>query len=124
MRGYVDRLMCDLEAENTNIVIDLKSGSRTPETPIQLATYSVQLEPLINAPCTWGAFYDARKGVMHDPIPLEEWTEEKLGYIYGTLDRAIEAGIFLPNITNMCKGCGVRKFCVYQGGREDFDLAA
>lgn len=116
MRGYVDRLFAD--QADTLMVVDLKTGSRTPASPMQLALYSVQLEIERGIRVTWGAWYDARKGALSEPIDLSRFTEQKLGRVYRGLDRGIENGIFLPNIDNHCKACGVRSACIYQGGIE------
>lgn len=124
LRGYIDRLLRS-KVDRRLVVTDLKSGSRTPASPMQLATYSVQAEPLMGGEqILWGAWYDARKGFLGEPINLSKWTEGLLGKVYGDLDRAIGSGVFLPNIDDHCKGCGVAKFCVYNGGREEYDLAA
>lgn len=117
MKGYIDRVLRDRESGQL-AVTDLKTGSRTPASPMQLALYSVQLEELVQEPVVWGAWYDARKGQMSQPIDLSLWTKGKLGAVYNNLDRAITAGIFIPNIDTHCSGCSVRDLCVYQGGRE------
>lgn len=123
MKGWVDRLLRS-KLDGRLVVVDLKSGSRTPTSPMQLATYSIQLEELLSEPVLWGAWYNARAGALDEPINLSRWTAQLLGTVYSDLDRGIEQKIFLPNIDTHCKGCGVRDFCVFQGGREDLDLAA
>lgn len=120
MKGYIDRVLRDRESGQL-VVVDIKTGSRMPSSPMQLALYSVQVEELIAEPALWGAWYDARKGTLGEPIDLSVWTEGLLGHVYSNLDRAITAGIFLPNIDSHCTGCGVAKFCVYQGGREPIE---
>lgn len=117
MRGYVDRLMEDTSTGEL-LLMDLKSGSRTPVSPMQLALYSVQLEPRVGRPIVWGAYFDARKGTLTDPISLTNFTEHKLGIAYQNLDRAVTAGIFLPTIDSHCKACGVRSACIWTGGTE------
>lgn len=114
MRGYVDRVMVD--ASGNHIVIDLKSGSRTPVSLMQLALYSVQLEALMGVPVSWGAYYDARKGTLGEPADLTRFTPQNLGAVYKNLDRAVDSGIFLPRIDSHCNACSVRRACVYQGG--------
>lgn len=116
MVGYVDRLFRD--QNDAHLVVDLKTGPRTPASPMQLALYSVQLEAQLGVPVTWGAWYDARKGTLSDPIDLSTFTEQKLGRVYRGLDRGISQGVFLPNIDSHCRACGVRSACVYQGGIE------
>lgn len=117
MIGYIDRLMVDRKSGDL-MVVDLKTGSRTPASPLQLATYSVQIERVVKRPVVWGAFFDARKGVLTDPIDLSTFTADNLGVIYSALDRTVTAGNFLPRIDSHCKACGVREFCVFQGGTE------
>lgn len=117
MKGYVDRVLRSKE-DGRLVVADLKTGTRTPASPMQLATYSIQLEKLMGEPVLWGAWYEARKGTLSVPIDLSNWTEQRLGKVYNDLDRGIEAGVFLPHIDTHCVSCGVRQFCIYQGGNE------
>lgn len=119
MKGYVDRLLRS-KLDGRLVVVDLKSGSRTPDSPGQLATYAIQLEEQVGEPVLWGAWYNARTGKLNEPQPLT-WSEGMLGNVYSMLDRAIEQGIFLPNVDSHCKGCGVAQFCNYFGGNENAD---
>lgn len=119
--GYVDRLFEDVRQENATaryLLVDLKSGSSTPAVPVQLGQYSVQLEEQLLWPIRWGAFYDARKGALGRPINLTAWGVENLGVAYDMLDRAVEQGIFVPNLGRHCFSCGVRSSCIFQGGSE------
>ena len=120
LRHYVDRLLRD---RNTNAlcVMDLKSGSRMPSTPLQLATYSVLLEQMLGEPVLWGAFYDARRGYLTEPMDLSRFTPANLGVLYDTLDEAATRGLYLPKLDTHCVKCGVREFCVWQGGVEPPD---
>lgn len=123
MKGYVDRLL-RAKDDGRLVVSDLKTGTRVPSSPMQLATYSVQLEELMGEPVLWGAFYMARSGTLTPPINLSTFTKDNLGAQYQMLDAGINAGIFLANIDDHCKFCGVRKFCIYQGGNENADSSA
>lgn len=114
--SYIDRVMVDRSGRY--FILDLKTGSRTPTSPLQLAKYSVEFEALHGVQCVYGAFFDARKGVLGDMIPLAHWNENKLGIIYDTLDRQVEQGLFLPVIDSHCKGCGHRQHCIFWGGTE------
>lgn len=117
MSSYADRVFQDQDTGEL-LLTDMKSGSRTPDTPMQLATYAIQIERIFRRPIVWGAFYDARKGLLSEPIDLTRFDQDNLGYVYRTLDRAAEEGIFLPNIGSHCKSCGLRDFCIWQGGTE------
>lgn len=115
--GYIDLVVIDADT-GVLLIIDKKSGSRTPVSPLQLAVYSEQLERELRRPVTWGAYYDARKGALGPPIDLSSFTQAKLARIYENLDRGIEQQIFLPRIDSHCKACGVRGACIFQGGVE------
>lgn len=117
MLGYVDRLFADASSGEL-LVVDLKTGSRTPQEPIQLATYALQLERLIKRPITWGAYYMAREGKLTDPIDLSGWDLDNLGLMYRNFGRGVDDAVFLPNLGSHCKACGVKDACIFQGGSE------
>lgn len=116
--GYIDRVFRDPTSGVLEIV-DMKSGSRTPDSDLQLGQYSVQAERLFHGEqISWGAYYDARKGVLGEPIDLTRYTPDNLGQMYRNLDRAVEQSLFIPNQSSMCKACSVRDACIFQGGIE------
>lgn len=118
MASWCDRVLEDTSSGEL-LLTDIKSGSRTPASPLQLATYAIQLERIFKRPIVWGAWYDARKGQLSEPIDLTRFDHNNLGLIYSSLDRAANEGIFLPRIDSHCKACGVKEFCVFQGGSEN-----
>lgn len=113
MLGYIDRVMED--EKGTLVILDLKTGARIPYSKMQLALYSVQLEQMLGRPVSWGMYYDARKGSYSEYYALTKYTAQNLGVVYSTLDRAIREGIFLPNVSDMCKSCAFREHCVFGG---------
>lgn len=115
--GYIDRVFQDVRTGVLEIV-DYKSGARMPADSGQLGQYSVQLEQQEGTPVTWGAFYNARKGQLDGPLNLAGYTEAGLGQQYQRLEASIEAREFEPNITALCKSCGVKQFCKFVGGKE------
>jgi len=92
--------------------IDYKTGSREPG-PEQLGLYSVLLERLFKKPVTWGAYYMTRKGTTTQMFDLSRFTADSLGYQFETVNRAIEAEIFIPHVTPMCGTCSVNRYCEF-----------
>lgn len=113
--GFIDRVFVDLRTL-VYLVGDYKSGKRKVTDPGQVGQYSVQLEQQYDLPVTWGAYYSAREGQMGTPLSLTRFTEHQLGEAYQQLEANIAAGHFPPNQTALCKSCGLRKFCPYEGG--------
>ena len=110
VKAFVDVVLED--PSEVLVPIDYKTGTREPG-PEQLGLYSVLLERLFKRPVTWGAYYMARKGGLTEMHDLSRFTEENLAYQFETLDRAIEAQIFIPHVTPMCSTCSVNRYCEF-----------
>jgi putative RecB family exonuclease len=114
--SYVDLVLRD--PSGIPVVWDLKSGTRVPDGVEQLGLYSVQLEPVLGEPITWGAYYMAREGTGTENKSLAHFTPENLGMIYDMLDKAIESEIFAPHIGMSCGYCGYHDSCIWWGNKE------
>lgn len=53
---------------------------------------------------------------VSNPISLQAWSREFMEARYAMARTGIMAGVFLPHVTNMCKGCGVNRYCAAYGG--------
>lgn len=118
--GYIDQIR--QYADGRIEAIDLKTGSSTPVTAVQLATYGFAVEKFMGVLPTSGAFVKAgrpptprsKKGkptadIRHD---LTGWTKDKLDRWFVDMDRSERAGIYLPNPGDHCaRTCGVAQFC-------------
>lgn len=114
VRGAIDSVW---EFPNGSLLVrDYKSGSRKPDSSAQLGLYGVALGQLFGIVPHWGDFYMARKAETVGLDDLTVWTEERLTRMYGDMDRAVRAGIFIPVIGSMCGKCSVRDYCVGVGG--------
>lgn len=115
VKMFPDRIMVDKYGQL--LVVDLKTGSKPIDSSLQLGVYKVGVEKLLGVPIDWGAFYMARKGQLDNPMPLAQWTEDRIGSLFAVFDRQEKAGEYLPNIGSHCKYmCSVKANCVYQGG--------
>lgn len=120
--GYVDQI---LESKDTGrlLVVDKKTGKRKPLFPLQLATYSVELEAIFAQPFGWGAYFMARDGKLTEPESLGRFSPALLAEMYGRMNAAEEQGLYIANLGQHCSGCLVRQWCPPAGGRE-FEEAA
>lgn len=109
MKGAIDRVMINPDGEM--VVVDLKAGSRVPESTMQLGVYSVAIEKIFEVKPILGSYFMARKAELTEPMSLLHYTEDVLGYFLGTAKKMIESEIFLPHVSNLCKACGVREYC-------------
>lgn len=111
--GFIDRVYLDREGDV--IIIDLKTGE-TPKSKLQLGTYKVGLERKYGLVATQGAYWMGKDGQLTPLADLTIYTAPYLDSLFAQAWAGIRAGVFLPNVTNMCNGCGVRDYCRAVGG--------
>ena len=114
VKGYIDRVMVNDDGEL--IVVDLKTGSHTPASALQLGIYALGMERHFGVRPILGAYYMARKGELTQPTSLLHYTPELVGKWFKQAKFAIENDVFLPHVTSMCSSCSVRQFCSAFGG--------
>lgn len=100
------------------LIVDLKAGSSAPKDTFQLGVYGwcalaagIARHPMQ----VRGAYYRARRGEMTAPLPvldLHPWPD--VVQRYRDHDLIERQGIYPPNVTNFCGGCGVRDLCPAQ----------
>ena len=93
------------------VVVDLKTGSRTPESDMQLGFYAAGLELMFGVRPHLGAYWMARKGGLTPLVDLDRYTPEFIGKMLDKFNLAVEHEIFLPHATSLCGSCGVRPLC-------------
>lgn len=98
------------------IIVDLKTGSRTPESDLQLGIYRYGLFRKYGVLADRGAYWMAREGQATEPIGLQRYTPELIEKWFRKFEQAKDAGIFLPHITFRCRACAMNKFCAAYGG--------
>jgi CRISPR/Cas system-associated exonuclease Cas4 (RecB family) len=98
------------------IIVDLKSGKRTPESDLQLGFYSAGLQVEWGVEVFGGAYWMAREGKMTEIQTLDHYTPALLGHYAQQMRRAIDNEIFLPKPSMRCRSCGVRDYCASNGG--------
>ncbi len=125
VRMYID-LILEMGAANPALVIvDLKSGSRKPDNPRQLAVYASGVEQKYGIRPRYGAYFMARgsgtgetKTYFQTPVPL--WLpQHSLGHLAGEfemLDRGVKNQVFPSHPGEQCRRCSVSYACMDAGG--------
>jgi hypothetical protein len=107
--GYIDQV---LEAPDGSLrVRDLKTGTKLPESAFQLGVYAEAVEQAFGVRPAYGDFFMCKNNAPTDAFDLSGYTTERLGRWFARLDRAINAGAFIPNPGDACRTCGVARFC-------------
>ena len=114
VKGYIDRVFANDAGEV--IVVDLKSGSRQPDSSLQLGVYSAGFRSVWGVTPSLGAYYMTRKGTITEPVSLLHYTDEVLGKWFSSAKRGIENEVFIPHVTGFCNSCSVAQYCVAVGG--------
>lgn len=99
-------------------VIDLKTGSREPDSNLQLGFYACGMEVTMDQRPSYGAYYMARTAKLTDIVELDTYTVSELTRELGQFNKAVENNIFLPRRGSHCISCGVRRACPAVGGEE------
>lgn len=118
VKGYVDAVMVNPPGEG--VLIDYKTGSRTPESTIQLGLYAASLERMGLPRPTLGAFYMTRKGEMTEPVSLDQFTVHFWDGMFSQFKQAVDSDIFIPNVSGHCRTCGVANACYAAGGTDAY----
>ena len=118
VKGFIDQVV-----ETASGVIyprDIKSGSRRPETPFQLAVYAVALGRLYGIECETGAFAmtkEAGAKIEHFE-PLHRWSEDMLSTMFHHFNVMELAGLYIPEPGAHCRTCPVVEYCRVMGDPE------
>lgn len=118
VKGIIDGCMVTPDGELG--ALDWKTGSRTPESSIQLGLYASALEVMGYPRPTFGAYFMTRKGVLTEPESLEKYTVHYFNEMFGMFRKAVEMEIFIPDVASHCRTCSVRNACFAVGGTDAY----
>jgi hypothetical protein len=111
--GFIDRIY--LTPENRILILDLKSG-QVPKSKIQLGVYKLGLMRQYGLEAELGTYWMAGDGELTSITDLTMYSASFIDSLFEQAWRGIRAGIFLPNVSAMCNGCGVKRYCRAVGG--------
>lgn len=109
VKAFVDRFMVTPAGEV--VVLDLKTGARKPDNPMQLGVYALLAEKVLGFRPSLGCYWMGRTGETTEPENLDRFTEDYLGRLTSGLDTARRVSLYLPNVSSFCKSCGVAYAC-------------
>jgi putative RecB family exonuclease len=114
-KGYIDRIFYD-EHLDTLTVVDLKTGTRKPETGLQLGIYRAAIAHRYGVEINQGAAFMNRRGMLADVWTLDRYTPEYVGRDFARLYAAIQAGYFNATLGRHCGLCDVSASCYANNG--------
>lgn len=122
--GFIDRGYTGLAGVT---LLDLKTGTM-PTGSLQLKTYDLGMKRNYGISADWGMFWTPGGGEgggkLSQAVDLKAWSDDRVEEMYASAMRGIKAGVFLPHVTAMCRGCTVRDFCWAVAGERAEELPA
>jgi hypothetical protein len=103
------------------VIVDYKTGSRTPFGMIQAGLYASGIERVFGIRPKWGAFFMTRQGALDDLIDLSHLTMEYYDYVFGAMNHSVLNGWFPPSVGDSCRMCSFQDKCPAMGS-QDFPL--
>lgn len=103
------------------VIVDYKTGSRTPFGAIQAGLYASGIERAYGIRPKWGAFFMTRKGELDELINLDHLTMDFYDYSFGAMNHSIQNGWFPPSVGDSCRMCSFTEQCPAMG-KSDFPL--
>ena len=119
VKFFIDAIYVDTSTGEL-IIVDYKTGSRKPESSMQLGLYATLVEKVHGIRPQLGGYFMTRKGELAAPDILDRWTEAFFKRFFADVQFGINENLYLPSVSSMCSGCSVNRYCAAYGG----DLAA
>lgn len=110
VKMHIDRVMVTPAGEL--VILDLKTGQRTPSSDLQLAFYAVGMELALGIRPQYGTYWMARTGATSPLVDLDFYTKEMIIDMVASFDRARRQHLFIPNLNN-CHMCDLTQHCMY-----------
>ena len=99
------------------VIVDYKTGSRTPFGMIQAGLYAAGIEKAYGIRPKWGAFFMTRQGSLDDLIDLSHLTVEYFDYVFGAMNHSVLQGWFPPSVGDSCRMCSFQSQCPAMGSK-------
>lgn len=116
VRGRIDEVLVDWDG--TMIVQDPKTGTKQPETAVQLEVYRLAAMMVYSRECYTGQFWMAKdKGPKVHQLGIK-YSPELLTEMFENARRGIEAEVFIPRESGACWTCTQRPNCPIWKGVE------
>lgn len=123
LKGYIDRIFADTDGESVH-VLDLKTSTKRPASPLQLGFYKVGLElgfakefgvPHFDGFVKSGSYWMA-KDAKAFPQKIKHFTVDVIDRYAQKFFKGVQGDVFLPNLGDACFFCAVKDHCFAYNG--------
>lgn len=115
IKAYADRIFFSPSLDQVHIV-DLKTGTRGPTTPLQFGVYGACLDHKYGLKASTGMAFMNREAKLGKPFDLARYDPRYVGRLFGNLSRAVDAQVFPAHLGSSCRLCDVQASCYAYGG--------
>lgn len=116
IKAYADRIFFEPMLQQIHI-IDLKTGTRGPNSPLQFGVYRAGLEARYGVVATTGTAFMNREAKPGKAFDLAKYTPAYVGRLFSQLSRAVDARVFPAYYTGGCsRMCDVSSTCYAADG--------
>lgn len=116
VKAYADRIFFSPNLDQIHI-IDLKTGTRGPNNPLQFGVYRAGLEARYGVVAATGMAFMNREARPGKAFDLAKYTPEYVGRLFGALSRAVDARVWPAHKGSSCRMCDVQESCYTNDGR-------
>lgn len=116
LKMYIDSVFVVPSLGNQLVIVDFKTGSRTPDSDLQLGVYRLGIIKKYGIDVRLGAYWMARKGELSEVFNLGHLRPELIETWYRRFRQATDEGLFIPHPTFLCRACAMRDYCSAFGG--------
>jgi putative RecB family exonuclease len=111
--GYIDQVRQSRKTGKVRVV-DVKTGTKMPESPYQFGTYAVAVAETLGFEVEDGTYWMCKDNKESKPKPLRMYTRDIVADWYRTMDKMIKDGNFLATPGGGCFTCTVRPYCKHE----------
>src|SRR5262245_37599015 len=105
IKMFIDRVFVNPDT-GVPIVVDLKSGKRTPASDLQLAFYAAGIKSVYGVDVSHGAYWMGRTGELSPVASIRRLSLPLITFWVGQFVKARQGSIFLPQLSELCRACG------------------
>jgi putative RecB family exonuclease len=117
VKGSIDRVFLHPNGHDL-VICDLKTGSRMPDSDLQLGLYRAAMQKQFGIAPKYGMFYMNRMAKPSQLFDLTSATPVFIGALGKQLKLAVESKVFLPHKSVLCPYCPVNNACHSFGGKD------
>jgi len=110
LKGYIDRVFKDPDTGEYH-VCDIKSGTKRPDSGLQLGFYKIGYEAKYPGRLVTSASWWMAKDSQDFPVPVDHFTVELIDKWVQAYYRGVANEVFIPNVSGACFHCSLKAAC-------------